>query len=74
MTLLTYLILGAVLPSMFYFGEGSVSQWFEPMYGLNNLANDSHSHGWTAWVAMFAHLVIVGALVTWRWLKSPKSE
>jgi hypothetical protein len=74
MTLLTIFILGGVFPAMFSFGAESVAQWFEPMMGLKALFENQGSSGWTAWVAMFVHLIIVGALVMWRWSRAPKSE
>jgi hypothetical protein len=74
MTLLTLFILGVILPTMVSFGAGSIAQWFEPMVGLKNLFEGQHSFGWTAWLAMFAHLIVVSALVMWRWSRAPKSE
>lgn len=74
MTLLTLFILSFILPAIFSFGGASVAQWFEPMIGLKDLFEGQKSLGWTTWTAMFTHLIIVSALVMWRWSRAPKSE
>ncbi|MDO4794897.1 MAG: hypothetical protein Q4A28_03025 [Brachymonas sp.] len=76
MTLLTYVMLGSVLPLFF---TGDHQQWaslFEPMSGAGIEAFINHvEQGATffrplAWLAMMAHLAIVGALLVWRWKQS----
>jgi hypothetical protein len=74
MTLLTLFILGVILPSLLYFAGDGIPQLFEPMYGLKDLFERQYALGWTAWIAIFAHLIIVGALIMWRWSRAPKSE
>jgi hypothetical protein len=74
MTLLTLFILGVILPAIASFTATGMAELFEPMISLKNLAEGPHTLGLTAWLAMFVHLIVVGALVMWRWSSAPKSE
>ena len=82
MTLLTYVMLGSVLPLFF---TGAYKRWaslFEPMAGVGIEAFINHvEQGATfftplSWLSMAAHLLIVGTLLVWRWKQSvqPPSE
>jgi hypothetical protein len=74
MTLLTLFILGVILPAIASFTAAGSAELFEPMYGIKNLFEGQHVLGLTAWLAMLVHLIVVGALVMWRWSSAPKSE
>ncbi|MDO4769804.1 MAG: hypothetical protein Q4A11_05490 [Brachymonas sp.] len=76
MALLTYVMLGGVLLLFF---TGAHKRWaslFEPMTGAGIEAFINHvEQGATfftplSWLAMAAHLLIVGALLVWRWKQS----
>ena len=76
MALLTYVMLGGILPTFFSQGRNSLAWIFEPLHGMqishfaeNFEAGASLIHP-QAWLAMVAHLVVVGALLIWRWKRS----
>lgn len=69
MAILTYVMLGYILPAFFWLGSSTAAQMFEPFYGIN--ANDISGtfiqFSPLAWGAMAVHLVIVAGLLVWRW-------
>ncbi len=70
MAVLTYVMLGYIFPAFAGFGSKSAAEVFEPFYGVSF---DSIKDGAfvqfsaLAWVAMAVHLVIIAALLIWRW-------
>lgn len=76
MALLTYVMLGGVLPAFFNQGGNKLAWLFEPLYGLEISHFAKHVDAGAspihplAWLAMMAHLLIVGALLVWRWKQS----
>lgn len=76
MALLTYVMLGGILPTFFKQGNNSLAWIFEPLHGMQishfakNFETGASLIHPLAWLAMMAHLAIVGALLTWRWKQS----
>ena len=70
MALLTYAVLGYILPLFAGVGSGGLAQLFEPLTGftLRNLyAETGFFFSSLAWLAMCTHVLIVAALLLWRW-------
>lgn len=74
MALLTYALLGVVLP--LFFGSSPLAAFFEPLRGVQleptHLPGSSHAgilFSRAAWVGIFLQLAIVAGLLVWRWRK-----
>lgn len=67
MTLLTLFVLGAVLPGLAMSVAPALAPWIEPFFGMRRLIEGSPSLGFDVWIAMGLHLLVVAALVGWRW-------
>lgn len=76
LALLTYMMLGGILPTFFNQGGSKLAWLFEPLHGMqiSHFAKyfdvgASLIHP-LAWLSMAVHLLIVGALLVWRWKQS----
>lgn len=67
MTLLTLFVLGVVLPGLAATASPPLAQWLEPLFGVRRLLDGSGTLGLHTWTAMALHLLVVTALVRWRW-------
>jgi len=72
MTLLTLFVLGVVLPGLVAGTAPELATWFEPLFGLQQLVKGDASLGLAPWLAMAVQLVVVAALVAWRWAAGAK--
>lgn len=69
MTMLVLLVLGGILPAIFW--STGLAPLFEPLYGafgrpLHHAMTNAPSLGWLAWPGMLVQLAAVAAAVLWR--------